>query len=53
MAPFLDMTEGEMMGLQFRPAMPFVPVDVIERPFDQHLTRAGRIHAQGLGIRLD
>jgi hypothetical protein len=53
MAPFVDMAEDEEMTPQFRPAMPFVPVDVVERSFDQHITVAGRIHAQGLGIRLD
>lgn len=52
-APFVDMTEDEEMTPRFRPVMPFVAVNVVERPFDQHITEAGRIHAQGLGIRLD
>ena len=29
------------------------PLDVIERPFFEHLTDAGRISVRGLGIRLD
>jgi len=32
---------------------PVYPLEVIERPFSEHLTDAGRISVRGLGIRLD
>lgn len=57
-APFVGTTEdaedeyGDLPSSLFTPVAPVVPVNVVERTFNDHITDAGRIHARGMGIRL-